>query len=332
MLRFSFIRQRRFLIAFSLIAAVLVIAYLGASFVLYQQLTVVPPHCNGKFAENTPANFTAAPFNPDLDTTPYLMPSYESVEIPSRESGITLSAWYVPGTDVNAPAVLITHGLGVGTADCKHNPRALLAAGMLHAAGYTVLMIDLRQHGDSTITTGHWAANTREYLDTLGAWDWLVNTQGFAPARVGLFGYSGGTGATLIAVSEEPRAAAAWLDSPYFDLSVSVTDRLQSMGLPTWLMPGGFLIARLYGDDLLAKSPVEAVTKLNQRPVFIAHSADDPTLPSRYGQAMYDAMRAAGDPAELWIPPGKIHVGEMFDFPAEYDQKLIAFFDAHLAH
>jgi dipeptidyl aminopeptidase/acylaminoacyl peptidase len=311
--------------------AVLLIAYLGASFVLYRQLTTVLPHCNGKFAENTPAAFSGAPFNADLDTTPYLMPNYQSLEIPSREAGIMLSAWYIPAANASAPAVLVTHGLGVGTADCKHNPRALLAAGMLHAANYNVLMIDVRQHGDSTITTGRWAANTREYLDTLGAWDWLVNTQGFAPARVGLFGYSGGTGATLIAMGEEPRAAAAWLDSPYYDLSVSVTDRLQSEGYPTWLAPGGYLIARLYGDDLFAKSPVEAVTKLNMRPVFVVHSADDPTLPSRYGQALVDAIRATGDPAELWILPGTQHVGEMFDFPAEYAQKLTAFFGANLS-
>ncbi len=324
-------RRHRLLTLSLIVAALLLIGYLGVSEVLYQQLTVVLPRCDGKFADNTPAQFTAAPYNAALDTTPYLMPDYESIQIPSRESGIELSAWYVPAPTNHAPTVLITHGLGVGTADCKHHPRALLPAGMLHRAGYNVLLIDLRQHGDSTITTGHWAANTREYLDVLGAWDWLVKTKGIPPTQIGLFGYSGGTGATLIAMGEEPRVAAAWLDSPYFDLTTAISDRLQSSGYPTWLTPGGYLMALLHGDNLLAYSPAAAITKLNGRPVFVVHSADDPVLPSRYAEAMVSAIRATGSPVELWIPPGSQHVGAMFDHTAEYEQKLLAFFAAHLA-
>ena len=83
-------------------------------------------------------------------------------------------------------AISAIHGLGVGTTDCKHSPRSLLPAGMLHKDGYNILLIDLRQHGDSTITNGMWAANTTEFHDVLGAWDWLVNSQKIAPQQIGL--------------------------------------------------------------------------------------------------------------------------------------------------
>ena len=62
----------------------------------------------------------------------------------------------------------------------------LLAAGMLHKAGMAVLLIDLRNHGDSTVVNGRYAAGTREYRDVLGGWDWLV-AQGHPAARTGVF-------------------------------------------------------------------------------------------------------------------------------------------------
>lgn len=323
--------KRRFLVAAPLLAGVCAVIYFVASVVLYQQLTVVAPHCGDEFMDNTPAHFSAEPFNPDLDTSPYLMPEYQTVSIPSRDAGITLSGWYVPASEANAPAVLVIHGLGAsGAADCRRQPRALLLAGMLHRAGYSVLLIDLRDHGDSTIEDGLWAANTEEYRDVLGAWDWLVNVQQISPEHIGLFGYSGGTGGVMIAMGEEPRIAAVWLDSPYADITTSIEDRLVKMGYPKFLAPGGMLIARLHGDNLTAYSPLSAASKVDGRPVFITHSDTDPTLPVSYGMTLADALRSAGGSVELWIVHGSGHVTAMFDHPAEYEQKLVDYFNAYI--
>jgi len=324
-------KRRLLVIVPLLLLMLLLVGYVAASEMLYRQLATVPPHCNGKFADNTPDHFSADPFNPDLDVTPFLMPQYETIEIPSRDPGIMLSAWFVP-VAADAPAVVVTHGLGVGTADCKHNPHALLAAGMLYRAGYNVLLIDLRQHGDSTITDGMWAANTREYRDVLGAWDWLVHRKGFAPQHIGLLGYSGGTGATIIAMSQEPGVAAAWLDSPYADLTTTISDRLIKDGYPTWLIPGGYLMAALRGDNLLAYSPLTAAAQIahSQRPVYIVHATGDPVLPVRYGETLASAIRDAGGAVQLWLPSADQHVGAMFAHTDDYAQRLAGFFDAHL--
>jgi dipeptidyl aminopeptidase/acylaminoacyl peptidase len=326
-------RRRRFwLITPLLIIALLLIAYLAASEVLYRQLATVLPHCGGKFSANTPARFTTDPFAPNFNPTPYFMPNYQAIEIPSRDANITLSSWFIPADSANVPAVIVIHGLGVSTADCKHNPRALLPAGILHQAGYNVLMIDLRQHGDSTITTGMWAANTTEYRDVLGSWDWLINTQKIAPQQIGLFAYSGGTGAALIAMGHEPQIAAAWIDSPYADLPTSISDHLSAMNLPAFLIPGGLLMAQLRGDNLLVYSPLSQTPYIGKshRPVAIVHSVDDPVQPSRYSQILADALREYGGTVDLWLPPGTQHVGAMFDFPQDYAKRLGTFFDAHL--
>ena len=326
-------RRLRRLLAFALsLIALLIVIYLAASEILYRQLATVLPHCDGKYTANTPASFTTEPFAPDFDPTPYLMPSYQAIDIPSRDPGIALSSWFIPADTTNAPAVIVIHGLGAAAADCKHNPRALLPAGILHHAGYNVLMIDLRQHGDSTITTGMWAANTTEYRDVLGAWDWLINTQKIAPQQIGLFAYSGGTGAALIAMGHEPQIAAAWLDSPYADLITAISDRLTTMNLPSFLIPGGLFVAQLHGDNLLAFNPLSQTPYIarSHRPVTIVHSVSDSVQPSRYSQMLADALRANGGMVDLWLPPGTMHVGAMFDFPADYAKRLTAFFNSDL--
>lgn len=322
--------KRRLLISFTLVIALASIVYFALCWMLYMRLATVLPECAREYSANTPISFSADPFNSGLNTTPYTMPTYEAVSIPSRDPGISLSSWYIPANIPNAPAVLITHGLGVDVPDCKRSPRALMPAGMLHHAGYNILLIDLRDHGDSTIEDGLWAANTEEYLDVLGAWDWLVNNQHIAPERIGLFGYSGGTGATIIAMGEEPRIAAAWLDSVYADLPTSIVDQLERYGYPAFLMPGGLVVARLHGDNMTAFSPLDAAQKINGRPVFITHSDADPVLSVDYAYRLEAALRADGSNSELWIVSGSGHVHAMFDHTNDYEQRLIMFFDTHL--
>ncbi|HEX2908308.1 MAG TPA: prolyl oligopeptidase family serine peptidase [Phototrophicaceae bacterium] len=322
--------KRRLLITFLALLVLATAAYFGICAIVYARLATVLPQCAGEFEGYTPAAFSAEHYRAELDVSAYVMPTYEAITIPSRDPKINLSAWFVPADEPEAPTVLITHGRGVGVADCKWNPRALLPAGMLHRAGYHVLLIDLREHGDSTIEDGFWAANTEEYRDVLGAWDWLVKERGLTPERIGLFGYSGGTGASLIAMGQEPRIAAAWLDSVYADINTAVTDMLVAGGYPAFLAPGGLLIARLHGDDLTAFSPQQAAATINGRPIFITHSENDPVLPVKYAYQLEAALRAGGTNPTLWITHNEGHVRAMFEDMQAYEQRLIAFFDSAL--
>ena len=49
---------------------------------------------------------------------------------------------------------------------------------MLARSGFSVLMMDLRDAGDSDVEDGRVAWGTEEYLDVLGAWDWLKFGEG----------------------------------------------------------------------------------------------------------------------------------------------------------
>jgi dipeptidyl aminopeptidase/acylaminoacyl peptidase len=316
--------RRPAIIAVVILLVLAVIAYLYASSVVYDQISVTAANCGGRFTENTPAAFTAAP----VDTAPYLMADYQAITFPSRDPEITISAWYVPvaGTTPGS-AVVLVHGHD----SCKREDAMLLAAGMLHKDGVAVLLIDMRNHGDSSVPNGRFAGGTREYRDALAGYDWLVNTQGFAPGRVGLLGMSLGAATVLIATGEEPRVAAVWADSSYADLDVAIQAELVRNDRPTWLRYGGYLMARIRsGDDLLSLSPLNAMSKLDGRPIFIVHGTADTRVAPSYAADLAAAVRADGGTVDPWMVEGSEHTQSILDQPAEYERRLDAFFEAAL--
>jgi uncharacterized protein len=316
-------RNRLVFISFIVIAFLLTTAYVVAGAVIYNRLSTAAPKCEESYItpqSNTPDAFSAT--GKTLDMTPYEMTDYEEVTFSSRGENLNLSGWFVPAEEGTA-AVILVHGLN----GCKRSPSILLPAGMLHRAGFNVLMFDLRDHGDSQIEDGRFAGGTEEYRDVLGAWDWLVSEKDFAPERIGLFGTSLGAASVMIATGEEPRIAATWEDSSYADIQVAISDFLAANGLPSFFAPAAPLVGRfISGDDISAPSPLDEVSNLNGRPIFIAHGDADSLLPVHHAYTLIDAIPQA----ESWVATGSAHIGAMFDYTDEYEQKLIAFFQRTL--
>lgn len=314
----------------------LVVGYAAGGAVVYGQLSSVQAGCvvgdRTAWEQNTPAAFAVNNAyeigNPDLSA--YAMSAFEEVTLPSRQDQVKISAWYVPAQDADpatAPAVILVHGLN----DCKQSPFILLPAGILNQAGFNILMIDLRNHGDSQVVDGRYAAGTVEYLDVLGAWDWLVSEKGIPAEKIGLYGTSLGAATVMIAMGEEPRVAATWEDSGYADIQVAINAELTRNGFPTLLEPASVLMGKIIsGRDITSHSPLDAVSKLNGRPVFITHGTTDTRLSVQYAHDLAEAIQAQGVTPDLWIVDGSEHVMAMFDHTDEYAQKLVAFFTAHL--
>ena len=321
--------MKKIIIGFVTIAILVFIGFWVISGFIYMQLSGVTPRCENRGEE---ANFTPDNFSKEgEDLTPYQMDNFEDVRIPSRDEGIELAAWFIPphnGDDVaTAPSVIIVHGIN----DCRNRPQSLLPAGMLARNGFSVLVIDQREHGASTIEDGRTAIGTEEYLDVLGAWDWLQNEKGIPAERIGLVGYSLGAGTVMIAAGEEPRVAAVWEDSGWGDTSDVIKDELARNSLPTFFSSSARLVGQIIsGDDITALSPLEAMSKLDGRPIFIAHGNADERINVRYAFDLAEAATADGSPVEPWVIPGADHIEAMFDVTEEYEQRLVAFFSGHL--
>ncbi len=311
-------------------------AYAAAGALVYLRGTRVKPDCGGRFVGFTPATFSAVwgdPMQPEIpygewDAGPYLMPEYETVQIPSRDPGITLDAWYVPaGEPSNGRAVLMIHGYG----SCKRDPVILLPAGMLNRNGFAILFADLRDNGASTIVDGRSAGGTDDYQDVLGAWDWLIEQRGFGVDQVGIFGGSLGANSVMIALGEEPRIAAAWEDAGWSDAETAIREELRFRGYPVWLAPAAVLMARLIdGVDMSSRSPARALRALAGRPFFIVHGNPDERVRTHHAFDLAAAAREGGVEVEPWIIPSPGHTIGMFLFPDEYERRLVDFFTAAL--
>jgi len=326
-------RTRRIaIVVVAAVATVTIVGYGAASAVVYDRLAKVSGDCPPAWESNDPTSFELLAFeggpvngHEDFDTAPYRMPDPEAVTIPSRDAGIEISGWYLPAEAPDAPAVVVVHG---ATA-CKRDHAILLPAGMLHRNGFSVLLIDLRDHGDSTFEDGRYAGGTEEYQDVLGAWDWLQTNRGVPADRIGLVGVSLGAATVLIATGHEPGVAASWEDSSYADLPSIMRDELTRGGYPTFLETGGVLAAKiLSGDDLTSFSPLDGVDRLDGRPIFITHGDLDDRIAVRYGHALVVAAKAAGSNPETWFVAGSGHTQAMVDQPDEYERRLVDFFTA----
>jgi fermentation-respiration switch protein FrsA (DUF1100 family) len=311
---------------------VALVAYLGAAVIAYDRISRVEADCGGRFPGFTPAAWsTDRPASRagavELDPAPYLVTEYEEVRLPSRDPAIELHAWWLPSREgPDAPVVVIIPGRG----SCIRDPDSLLPAGMLHRLGYGVMLLDLRDHGGSTVEDGRYAGGTEEYRDVQGAVDWLV-ARGVEPCHIGVLGTSMGAATAIIAGGQDERIAAVWEDSSYADMERRIAEELEQQGYPRLLAPAAVLVARLVsGDDLASHTVAGELANLGGRHLFITHGAEDEATYVAHAMELDVAARSAGVLTDLWIVPEAGHTDAMFLHPAEYEERLAGFFGSGL--
>ena len=229
--------------------------------------------------------------------------------------GLTLAGWYVPGT--RAEAIVLVHGI--------HANRAYLLpqARILAAAGYGLLLIDLRGHGYSEgqmLTYGY-----DEALDVQAAVDYLSALP--EVRRVGVIGHSLGGAAVVRAAARDERIEALVVQSSYSSLQRAIEDGFDNFAwLPRWpFAPLVVALAQLR-TGLRAREVDSAhdLATMSPRPVLIIHGADDTLFPVQHAYRMYAAAQA---PKTLWVVHGVLHVNPIAGHEDEYKEKILAFFE-----
>lgn len=306
------------------IALVLGSAYLGAAALVYEEASRVAPDCDGHYVGYSPARWAPPRWATDFDPEPYFTSEYETVRIPSRDPGIDLHAWWLPAEDPAAPAIVVVHG----RSGCVRHPEVLAPAAMLRRHDYNVLLIDLRDHGASTIEDGRYAGGTEEYRDVMGAVDWLLDRD-VQPAGIGILGTSLGAATAIIAGGVDRRIDAVWEDSGYADMERRIVEDLEQRGLPAVLAPAATIVARLVsGDDLASHTVLGEVGHLAGRHLFITHGGLDDTTYVSHAHELVAAAEGAGAQVDEWIVLDAGHVAAMFRYPDEYQSRLDGFFAA----
>jgi fermentation-respiration switch protein FrsA (DUF1100 family) len=302
--------------------------YFTLGYYIYNMMTAVHPKCESIYMDGR-RDFTPSYFKGEydyeeinIDVTPYLMESYEDVSFPSRGDNVTISGWFVPASTPSSKVVIVTHGGDV----CKRNTSVLLPAGMLANNGFNVLLIDLRNHGDSQVVGNRYTAGVEEYKDVLGAFDWLL-TQGYDAHEIGLMGVSMGAATSLNAFGADQNIAAIWADSSFTDIPALLDDQLAMYGLPAFMKNAVLNISKWDGYDLNGISPITSVQNNTNRPIMIVQGNQDEWISVAAAKPLF---QSAGDNAELWIILGARHVEAMFLYPEEYQAEMVNFFERTL--
>jgi pimeloyl-ACP methyl ester carboxylesterase len=275
--------------------ALVAVGYLGVGLLVAARLSAPAPE----------------PLGPPPDGLPVAEVAFEATD------GIPLSAWWAPPPPGDGPsrAAVLVHGWGGNRSDEYIRKTAPL----YREAGYGVLMLDLRGHGESggeRRTLGD-----REVRDVHGALAWLED-EGFESNEVVLHGWSMG-GATVTRSAPGTGVAAVVEEAGYADLPLLLREELpESSGLPRLFNGSAFLAASLFlGFDPWDVRPEREAARLQEEgiPLYVIHSTADETVPYEHAEL----FRRANPDAELWTLEGYEHV-EAYESP-EYEEKLNAF-------
>lgn len=227
----------------------------------------------------------------------------------------TVAGWSARGTP-GAGAVLLLHGV-------RGDRRSMLGrARLLHGAGYTVLLVDLPAHGEST--GGGIAFGAREGGAARAA---IARLRALAPGeRTGAIGVSLG-GASLLLGPEGPAAAsldAVVLEMVYPTIEEAIANRLRIRLGDAGVAMAPLLVAQLrprLGVGAAELRPVDRIGAL-RAPLLVIAGERDPRTPLAESRRLFAAAR---EPKALWVVPRAGHEDLQAAAPAEYERRVLAF-------
>jgi len=236
------------------------------------------------------------------------------------DDGILLSGWKIRPAHPNGDWVLLLHGR-------SHNRSVMLPyAEFLLAAGYSVVMMDARAHGNSGGSLSTYGQV--EIFDTRAIVKNLEATE-----KVGhLFalGESMGAAVSLQSAAFVPQIEGVVAEGSFRNLREVTFDyaglqRSAFLG-KTLLRPAALVavwIAQTQAgfrfEDI---SPEKAVT-VRPFPTLLICGASDRKIPCRHSEAIFNS---AIGPKELWNVPATGHEQAIKTAPAEFQRRVLGFF------
>jgi pimeloyl-ACP methyl ester carboxylesterase len=247
--------------------------------------------------------------------------TYEDVRI-EADDGIILAGWYIPPQEVPGPVIVVLHGSGGDRRNGMWHARELLAA------GYGVLLYDQRALGESTgeQTSFGWF----DGADLLIALEWLNGRSEVDPERIGAVGLSLGGQIVVNAAYQAPdRLAAIWLDGIGAQ-QIADFPEPENLGERFATLINALILkmAEIHLSRAAPPAFVEILPRLD-RPQIVLVGAGQQPFEERITQK-YAGL--TGPNAQVWLIEEAYHTGGPITRPAEYRERMLAFFGDALLH
>lgn len=301
---------------------------------VYRTGTSVPCAVNEDDLDNSPAEF----YTPAADNGPFPGEGWNrwvgadlseywltdaditEVTIPVAD-GVTLEGWWI-SDQPSDETVIVTHGYGTSRRDFN----ALLPTSMLVREGFNVLLVDQRNTGGSTCTTGRHTAGQVESDDFAVVAAWTIDN-GYATAdALGMFGVSGGGIATTILPAKTDQVQAFAIEAAIFDFAETATREVEFQGFPGFLWRLADVAARIRGENLQQTPIADAVSALDGRPMMILHGKIDQRLAYEGSLKLVAHGQADGENVTLETFEDADHTEGMLTEPERYQALLGDFF------
>ena len=248
---------------------------------------------------------------------------YEPVSF-SSEDGIALKGWLVKPAHraAKVPAIIICHGVGANKSDFTE------LAVSLSQRGFTVLLFDFRAHGDSGGRRSSLGYHEQE--DVVAALGFLKTRPEIDQKRLGIYGFSMGGSAALLAAARTGAFSAVVADSAF----TSLKDQARTAITGFYHLPAfPFLHLAVLGYELYFQTsvdkvaPVNVIAKIAPAPLLIIAGEGDVLIPADNGRKLYASAR---EPKELWIIPGADHGATLAAAGSAYEKRVGEFFEKNL--
>lgn len=206
----------------------------------------------------------------------------QSVRLPTADRK-TLFGWFVPVPgQLPAPAVVVMHGWGANAS------LMLPALAPLHAAGFAVLLMDARCHGQSDDAA--FTSLPRFAEDIEAGLDWLRQQNSVDAKRLAVMGHSVGAGAALLCATRRPDVRAVISLSAFAHPREIMKTYLAEAHIPYPVL-GWYVMRHVQAvigarfDDI---APLASMARLGC-PVLLVHGSDDELVPFADAQRLLAA-------------------------------------------
>ena len=243
----------------------------------------------------------------------------ESVALISKD-GTRLAAWFIAGA--RQQTVLLLHGYTA----CKDD--MLSHAAFLHAAGYSLLLLDLRACGESGGTVVTLGGHERD--DVRAALAYLRSRPDVDGGHIGVLGLSLGGALAILAAADEPGVRAVVAESSFRSVHSAVRQNFRRFThLPSF--PWAELTTKLaeWRQHVRAAGvmPELEVGRLRRCALLLIHAADDAVISIKDSEAIF---ARAVEPKSFWRVSSAPHAMAYNLFREEYSTRVVAFFDQWL--